>query len=102
MRCGDHSPPRRVEEGNVRFHHAVLLIIVVATTCCAQSYTQRGFLETQGSFYPQKAVNDREHAVGESILRYESFYKPSNSVQVAGALDFRIDTHRQVERDFSL
>src|SRR5712691_10349720 len=79
-----------------------LLIIIVATTCCAQNYTQRGFLETQGTFYPQEAPNDRAHAVGESLLRHESFYSPSNSIRFAGALDFRIDTHRQVERDFNL
>ena len=79
-----------------------LLLILAAVTCYAQTYTQRGFLETQGTFYPQEAINDRAHAVGESLFRYEGFYNPSKSIQLAGALDFRIDTHRQVGRDFLL
>ena len=77
-------------------------MILLALTCAAQDYTQRGFLETQGTLYPQRAPNDRGHAVGEALLRHESFYNPSNSLQFAGALDFRIDTHRQVERAFNL
>jgi hypothetical protein len=79
-----------------------LLLLFGATTCYAQTYTQRGFLETQSTFYPQETTNDRTHAVGESLFRYEGFYNPSSSIQFAGALDFRIDTHRQVGRDFTL
>jgi hypothetical protein len=79
-----------------------LLVMLLAVPCAAQDYMQRGFLETQGTFYPQKAVNDRAHGVGEALLRHESFYKLLNSLQFAGALDFRIDTHRQVEREFNL
>src|SRR5579862_3537046 len=55
-----------------------------------------------GTFYPEKAPNDSAQAVGESFVRYESFYTPSQSLQFAGALDFRVDSHRQVERDFDL
>jgi hypothetical protein len=90
------------EHGNVHISCALLLVILFATTCFAQDYKQRGFLETQGTFYPQKATNDRAHAVGEALLRHESFYNPANSLQFAAALDFRIDTHRQVERKFNL
>jgi hypothetical protein len=71
-------------------------------TCSAQSYTQRGFLESRGTLYPQKAPNDSAQAVGESLFRYEGFYAPSKTLEVAGAMDFRIDTHRQVERTFHL
>jgi len=79
-----------------------LLLILAALTCYAQTYTQRGFLETQGTFYPQEAPHDRAHAVGESLFRYEGFYNPAQSIQLAGGLDFRIDTHRQAGRDFRL
>jgi hypothetical protein len=56
----------------------------------------------QGTFYPQKAVNDPAQSVGESLFRYEGFYRASSSFQIAGAVDFRTDTHHQVERDFKL
>ena len=80
----------------------LLAILLVATTCCAQTYTQRGFLQTESTFYPQEGANDSAHAAGESLFRYEGFYNPTQPLQLAGALDFRIDTHRQVARDFML
>jgi hypothetical protein len=63
-----------------------------------QALTQRGFLETQGVLYPQAAVNDSGHVIGEVQLRYEGFYKPWSNFQIAGALDLRSDTHHQTER----
>jgi len=77
----------------------VLALLLASATCWAQTYTQRGFLETGGTFYFQKAVNDSGRTVGDSLLRYEGFYSPSGRLQIAGGVDLRIDTHRQVERD---
>jgi hypothetical protein len=80
----------------------LLAVLLTATACAAQTYTHRGFLENRGTFYPQTAPNDRARAVGESLFRYEGFYRPSQILQFAGAVDVRIDTHHQVERDFKL
>jgi hypothetical protein len=80
----------------------LVAIAITALSCSAQTFTQRGFLENRGTFYPEKAPNDSARTVGESLLRYESFYNPSSFLQFAGGLDFRTDTHRQVERDFNL
>src|SRR5215472_11326253 len=80
----------------------VVALLMTAATCFAQTYTQRGFIESRGTFYPQKAANDPARGIGESLFRYEGFYRPSNTLQIAGALDFRIDTHHQVGRDFKL
>src|SRR5215471_4859643 len=80
----------------------LLALLVAAATCSAQTYTQRGFLESRGTFYPQKAANDSAQAIGESLFRYEGFYSPSNVLQVAGAVDLRVDTHRQAARDFTM
>lgn len=77
-------------------------VFLMSATCFAQGYTQRGFIEARSTFYPQRTGNDRATAVGESLFRYESFYAPSNTFQIAGAVDFRTDTHHQVERDFKL
>jgi hypothetical protein len=80
----------------------LLALFLAATTCAAQTYTHRGFLETRGYVYPQTAPNDRARGVGEALFRYEGFYKPAATLQIAGAADFRIDTHHQVSRDFEL
>jgi len=77
-------------------------LLLAAATCFGQAYTQRGFIETRGTFYPQKAAIDPAHGVGESLFRYEGFYRPAATVQIAGAVDVRIDTHHQVDRDFKL
>ena len=66
----------------------------------SQDYTQRGFVEGRTTLYPQTAVNDSAHAVGEVQVRYESFYRPRKDLQIAAALDLRTDTHRQTERDW--
>src|SRR6185503_12330992 len=92
------SPARRwAGESAMR---VILAIVLSALSCFGQTFTQRGFLETRGTFYPREAVNDSAHAVGEALFRYESFYRPSPAFQLAGAVDFRTDTHRQVEREF--
>src|SRR5262245_5725956 len=80
----------------------ILALLLAATPCLGQAYTQRGFLETRGTLYPQKALNDPALTVGESLFRYEGFYTPSRTLQIAGALDFRTDTHLQVERSFKM
>jgi hypothetical protein len=67
-----------------------------------QSFTQRGFVETQGIVYPQDAINDSANVIGEVQLRYEGFYKPWSNFQIAGAIDLRSDTHHQTERDLRL
>jgi hypothetical protein len=85
-----------------RLAYGFLCVVCLTPLSFAQTYTQRGFLENRGTFYPQKALNDSGRAIGESLLRYEGFYLPSTQIQVAGAVDFRIDTHHQVDRDFHL
>jgi len=80
----------------------VLALLLTTATAFAQTYTQRGFLEMNGTLYPSRTANDGAHAVGESLFRYEGFLAPSQSFQIAGAVDFRTDSHHQVERDFSL
>src|SRR5215813_3995266 len=80
----------------------IVTLLLTAATCFGQAYTQRGFIETRGTFYPQKAAIDPAQGVGESLFRYEGFYRPAATLQIAGAVDVRIDTHHQVDRDFKL
>src|SRR5207244_4314548 len=64
----------------------------------AQTFTQRGFLESKATFYPQDAPGDSSHAIGEWLLRYEPSWKLAPWLKFSGSFDARTDTHRQVER----
>jgi hypothetical protein len=86
----------------MRIASALLCIAAMAVIASAQNYSQRGFIENDGTFYPQRAVNDQTRFVGESLLRYESFYNASKSWQFAAGVDLQIDTHHQVERSWDL
>jgi hypothetical protein len=64
----------------------------------AQSFSQRGFLETDLTLYPETAPNDSSFAVDDNLLRYEASYKALPWLRLAGSLDARFDTHQQTER----
>lgn len=68
----------------------------------AQSFTGRGFIETDFFGFPQTAPNDSGQAIGEALFRYEAFYKLNSDWQFAGGIDARTDTHAQVDRDWEL
>jgi hypothetical protein len=68
----------------------------------AQTFTSRGFIESDSTFYPQTAPNDSSHAVSEMHVRYEASWQPRPWIKLAGAFDARTDTHRQVERNWRL
>jgi hypothetical protein len=74
-------------------------LLALALPAAAQ-FSQRGFLETGVFVYPDTAPNDSSHAVGESLFRYEAFYKLTN-LRFAAGIDARYDTHQQTGPDFS-
>ncbi len=73
-------------------------LILLAVSAAAQSFTQRGYLETSGYFFPQDAANDSSHAIGEALFRYEAFYKATPNLRFAGSFDAAIDTHLETDR----
>jgi len=79
-----------------------LLLAAAGMAAAAQDFSQRGFLETTGLFFPQTAANDAGHAVGETLFRYEAFFKPVADLQIAAGFDARFDTHLETERGFGL
>src|SRR5262249_16881786 len=89
--------PRRREAGAYMVGLLVALL-ALSVTLYGQDYTQRGFVETLGTFYPQKATNDPALTAGEALFRYEGFFKLSSQLQINGRIDLRTDTHHQVER----
>src|SRR5258708_15355532 len=68
----------------------------------AQSFDQRGFLENRTLFFPQTAANDSGQVVNETLLRYEASYVFAPWFKLAGVVDARFDSHRQVERGVGL
>jgi hypothetical protein len=78
------------------------MTLLVCLMFLSQDYSQRGFVESQAVVYPQTAVNDDSHVIGEVHVRYEGFYKPSRDFQLAAAIDVRSDTHHQTERVWRL
>ncbi len=79
----------------------LIAIISAAALSYAGDYTQRGFIENRITIYPQGAPNDPARVIGEELFRYEGFFKASTQFQLAGSVDVRMDSHRQVERRFS-
>ena len=92
---------RMVERWRVSMWSLIALFVWVLPAA-AQSYTQRGFVESSSTIYPQAALNDSTHFVSEALLRYEGSLKLSTAFQVSGALDIRTDTHHQTERELDL
>ena len=60
--------------------------------CClqAQDFTQRGFIQTGLTLYPETAPNDSGHAVGDALFRYEASYKVRPWLRISAALRCRI------------
>ena len=81
---------------------AAFWVLAVAAVAWGQSFTQRGFLETDFIGYPQTAPNDSGQEIGEALFRYEAFYKLDSDWQFAGGIDARADTHAQVDRTWEL
>ena len=77
----------------------------LALLCCGvialgQNFSQRGFIESGAYFFPQTTRTDSAREVSESLLRYEAFYKLPPYLRISGGFDARMDTHKQVERDW--
>lgn len=79
-----------------------LLVSLLALSAAAQTFTQRGFLESYNTFYPQTGANDSSHAVSEALFRYDASWQPAPWLKLQGEFDARTDSHRQVERRWRL
>jgi hypothetical protein len=79
-----------------------LALILLAGLAAAQDFSQRGFIETGGFLFPQKASNDSGRAIGESLVRYEAFYTLVPGLKFSGGIDLRADTHLETERDLNI
>ena len=75
----------------------LLLLVLMPIAAGAQTISQRGFAEGLATWYPQEAPNDPTHLVADMYVREEVFFKPAPWVQFAAGIDFRANSHDQVE-----
>ena len=75
-----------------------MLPALLCAPLVAQSFSQRGFLESDLTLYPDTAPNDSSFAVDDSLFRYEASYKALPWLRLAGSFDARFDTHEETER----
>src|SRR6516162_3086762 len=81
---------------------SLLLLLDCASAADAQVVSQRGFVDGQGTAFFEEAPNDPTQAIADLLVREEVFVKPAAWIQFAAGLDFRANSHDQVEDDWSL
>jgi len=79
---------------------ALAILLLVGAPARAQAVTERGFVEGTGTGFFSEAVNDPERTVGDVLAREEVFIKPARWFQLAGGVDFRANSHDQVEDEW--
>lgn len=77
-------------------------VFLFRSTLHPQTFSQRGFLDTTLTLYPQTAPNDTGHAIVTTLLRYEPTWTPQPWLKLNASFDARADTHDQVERTLHL
>jgi hypothetical protein len=78
------------------------VLVLWATAAAAQVFTERGFVEGTYYGYPQTTPIDTTRNVGDVLVREEVFLKPSEWFQVAAGVDYRANSHDQVEDEWRL
>jgi hypothetical protein len=81
---------------------ACLLIGPASAPALAQGISQKGFLETTVTWYPQSSPKETADLVNEYLLRYEASVKPAPWLRLTGSLDLRADTFKQTDYGWSL
>ena len=85
------------QSGRIAPHYVRIDPAAAPSDADAQGFSQRGFVEGLGVFYPQEALNDTTHAVGDALVRQEVFLKPARWLQFAAGVDLRANSHDQVD-----
>ena len=76
--------------------------VVLQSVGSAQIFTQRGFLEGSLVGYPQEAPNDPTQLVGDFLARDEVFVAATPWLRLAAGLDFRANSHDQVDDSWAV
>ena len=81
-----------------------LLLTVVLSACAAsasaQTFEQRGFVEGKGRYFPQTVPQDDAHGVADLLAREEVFWTPAEWFDADAGIDFRANSHDEVEDEW--
>jgi hypothetical protein len=78
------------------------LLCLVCIAARAQNFTQRGYLETDLTGFPQTAPDDSSTVVGNATFRWDLAYKLTPWLTFSGGIEAQTDTHLETERTFHL
>ena len=81
----------------LRIVAGALFVWTVTAPANAQTFSQRGFVESRVLFYPQDTLNDSTNLVADLLVREEATVKLAPWLQFAGAGDVRANSHDQVD-----
>jgi hypothetical protein len=62
----------------------------------------RGFVDLKFAAFMQKAANDPQQLIGDTLVREEARLKPSHWLELAGGVDLRSNSYAQVEEEWRL
>jgi hypothetical protein len=81
---------------------ALLAVSLVcwASAADAQTISFTGFLEGRGFAFAQRAPNDEERRIADGLFRSELVLRPADWLHLAAGVDFREDSHDQVEDEW--
>jgi hypothetical protein len=96
--------PRRILPSGCCLLTAVfwlLVDVVFPMPASAQSFSQKGFADLRGTWYPQPTPQDDTQGVGEFLFRYEASGTLRPWLRVTGVADLRADSHDQTDTDWT-
>jgi hypothetical protein len=79
-----------------------LLLLGCPDAASAQTVSHRGFVEGAAFTFPQTTGIDREHVVADVLARGELFVRPADWVRLTAGVEFRANSHDQVEDSWAL
>ena len=80
----------------------LVIVLAVPSRLLAQTVSHRGFVEGTAVVFPQQTEQDPVQLVGDLLAREEVSIRPAPWVLVAAGVDFRANTHDQVEDSWEL
>ena len=103
-RAGRAGPAGRAgRPGQIgRVASLIAALLIVPSFAHAQTFSQRGFIDGSAFLFPRDAPNDPTNLVGDLLLREEAFFKPAAWIQFAAGIDFRANSHDQVQDGWSI
>jgi hypothetical protein len=78
---------------------ATTFVCFAALLAQGQEFSQKGFVETIGNFYPETFPIGSTHAVGGILAQYEPKWQPTPWLTLNASFDARMDSYGQVARD---